>query len=323
MKDKEIEEKSEELRKTGIDIIGDVPWGMHICYFYQTKEDLIDILVPYFKIGLENNEFCVWITSEPLKTEGARAALNKEIKDLDEYIRKGQIEILDYSQWYTKSGKFEADNILSSWVEKEKQALKKGFNGLRLTGNTFWLEKKDWKDFVNYEKTVNNVISKHKMLAICSYPLDKCGASEIVDVTSNHQFALIGREGKLEIIENTECKKAEGKIKFEGEKMKDYEKEFRKNFIKKSLNVIILMLLNRRSMSGFELIKQINKEFGFLFGSSTIYPILYSLEDYGLLSSIKNGKSIEYRIRDRQKVHKILYHYFELRKTLKKMMGKK
>ena len=114
-------------------------------------------------------------------------------------------------------------------------------NRERLKGTLF-----DKKRFEWLEKTVNNVISKHKMLAICSYPLDKCGASEIVDVTSNHQFALIGREGKLEIIENTECKKAEGKIKFEGEKMKDYEKEFRKNFIKKSLNVIILMLLNRR-----------------------------------------------------------------------------
>ena len=54
----------EELRKTGIDILGDVPWGTHFCQFYQTKEDLIDILVPYFKAGLENNEFCLWVTSE-------------------------------------------------------------------------------------------------------------------------------------------------------------------------------------------------------------------------------------------------------------------
>jgi hypothetical protein len=37
----------EEIRKTGIDIIGDAPWGTHLCQFYQTGEDLIDILVPY------------------------------------------------------------------------------------------------------------------------------------------------------------------------------------------------------------------------------------------------------------------------------------
>ena len=39
------------LRKSGINAIGDFPWGTHLCQFYQTKEDLIDILVPYFKTG--------------------------------------------------------------------------------------------------------------------------------------------------------------------------------------------------------------------------------------------------------------------------------
>ncbi len=65
----------ETTRKTGINVIGDAPWGTHFCLFYQTKEDLIDILVPYFKAGLENNELCVWITSEPLNVEDAKTAL--------------------------------------------------------------------------------------------------------------------------------------------------------------------------------------------------------------------------------------------------------
>ena len=64
-----------QVRHTGIHIIGDVPWGTHFCQFYQDKQDLIDTLVPYFKAGLENNEFCMWITSEPLRAEEAKAAL--------------------------------------------------------------------------------------------------------------------------------------------------------------------------------------------------------------------------------------------------------
>ena len=65
----------EKTRKTGINVVGDVPWGTHFCLFYQTKEDLIDILVPYFQAGLENNEFCMWITSAPLEVEEAKSAL--------------------------------------------------------------------------------------------------------------------------------------------------------------------------------------------------------------------------------------------------------
>jgi hypothetical protein len=38
-----------KLRESGIDTIGDVPWGTHFCQFYKTKKDLIDILVPYSK----------------------------------------------------------------------------------------------------------------------------------------------------------------------------------------------------------------------------------------------------------------------------------
>jgi PAS domain S-box-containing protein len=194
----------EKARKTAIKIVGDVPWGTHFCQFYQTKEDLLDILVPYFKAGLESNEFCMWVASEPLNVEDAKSALKKKVKALDDYIRKGQIEILDYSEWYTKGGRFGANEALKGWADKERQALAKGFDGLRLTGNTFWLEERDWRDFADYEASVNSVIGEHRMLAVCTYCLDRCTASEIMDVVSNHQFALIKREGKWEIIESTQ-----------------------------------------------------------------------------------------------------------------------
>jgi hypothetical protein len=93
---------AEQVRKLGIDVLGEAPWGTHLCQFYDTKQDLIDILVPYFKAGLEHNEFCMWITSKPLGVEDAHASLRKAVKHLDDYIEKGQIQILDYGQWYTR-----------------------------------------------------------------------------------------------------------------------------------------------------------------------------------------------------------------------------
>jgi len=67
--------KRSEIRKTGISIIGDVPWGTHFCYFYETKQDLLETLVPYFKAGLEAREFCVWVVSPLLGAEEAKSAL--------------------------------------------------------------------------------------------------------------------------------------------------------------------------------------------------------------------------------------------------------
>jgi PAS domain S-box-containing protein len=196
------------LVKTGIDIISEVPWGTHFCQFYQTREDLLDTLVPYFKAGLEGNEFCMWITSDPLSAEEASQAMHRAIPDFADRLDTGQIEILAHTDWYLKGGSFDQQRVLDGWVEKLNGALAAGYAGLRLSGNTFWLEKQDWKSFTDYEAAVNDVIGKYRMLALCTYSLDKCGAAEVMDVIRNHEFALIRKEGEWEIIENAVYKQA-------------------------------------------------------------------------------------------------------------------
>jgi PAS domain S-box-containing protein len=197
------------MRHSGIEFIGDVPWGTHFCQFYETAQDLIDTLVPYFREGLNNNEFCMWVTSEPLQVDQAKASLQAVVPNLDQYFEKGQIEILDYNQWYTRSGKFSADEVLQGWVDKLNSALECGYEGLRLTGNTFLLEQSNWADFTKYEETVNNVIGQYRMLAICTYSLRKCGSMEILDVLANHQFALVKHFGKWGIVESAHQKEIE------------------------------------------------------------------------------------------------------------------
>jgi PAS domain S-box-containing protein len=198
----------DELRHSGIDVIGSVPWGTHFCQFYQTKQDLIDILVPYFKAGLENNEFCMWITSEPLMVAEAQEAIREIVKDFDEYLRKGQIEVISYDEWYLLGGTFNDDRVLDGWVSKLEQALARGYSGLRLTGNTFWLERNHWQAFTEYEAKVNNVIGQYRMLALCTYSLNKCDAAAVIDVVKNHQFALIKQKGSWDIIESAIYKQA-------------------------------------------------------------------------------------------------------------------
>jgi len=185
----------QKLRKTGIDVIGYMPWGTHICQFYRSKKDLVDVLVPYFEAGLENNEFCMWVVSEPLEVEGAKAVLRKKVKDLDNYIERKQIEILDHSQWYTKSGRLELDKVLLGWMDKEKESLKNGFEGLRIAGNLFWLEKDKWNILIEYEAMVDRIIGKYRMLAVCSYFFDNF-RKNVVDVANHHQFILVRRDGR-------------------------------------------------------------------------------------------------------------------------------
>jgi len=216
---------NKNIRNSGIDIIGDMPWGTHFCQFYQTTEDLIDILVPYFKAGLENNEFCMWITSQPLSVEGAKEVLRSVVPDLGVYLEKGQIEIIPYAHWYSKEGTFDSEIALNDWVEKLNQALANGYEGLRLTENTLGMEKKDWSDFAAYEEKLDNIVGNYQMISLCTYCFDRCNTTEIIDVVVNHQFALIKRDGKWEQIESSKRKKAEETATLQSIERKKAEKK--------------------------------------------------------------------------------------------------
>jgi PAS domain S-box-containing protein len=189
-----------DLRRSGIEAVGKIPWGTHLCQFYETSQDLMETIVPYFQEGLAAGELCVWIASAPLQVDQATAVLRAAIPDLDKYINRGQMEILDFSQWCIRSGRFSPDEALQSWAIKLDAALKQGYEGLRLTVNTFLLEKVDWDDFSVYEREMNSIIGRHRMLAICTYPLEKFNALNILDVFAGHQFALVKRSGRWEII---------------------------------------------------------------------------------------------------------------------------
>lgn len=199
----------ENLRKSGISVIGNVPWRTHICQFYRTKEDLLDILIPYFKAGLENNEFCLWVVSEPLEIEDSKEILRRSIPGIDTYLEKGQIEIIPYTEWFTTEGVFDSKKVFNGRVEKLNRALDSGYDGMRLSGNTSWLEKESWDSFIEFKEQTDKAMGHYQLINLCTYPLDKHNAAEIIDIVINHQFALIKRGGQWKRMESAKRKQAE------------------------------------------------------------------------------------------------------------------
>jgi diguanylate cyclase (GGDEF)-like protein/PAS domain S-box-containing protein len=193
-------------RDLGIPGVPTSPWGTHFCQFYRTKQDLLEILVPYFWCGLEHNEFCMWVTCHPLTTPEAVAAMRASVPGFPRALRRGQIEIIPYTDWYLQDGRFDQDRVLAGWVAKLEAARVRGFDGLRLTGNTFWLEQGLWRDFSDYEDAINRVIGNYRMIALCTYSLERCTALEVIDVVNTHQFALVKRHDTWTLVEPSERK---------------------------------------------------------------------------------------------------------------------
>jgi DNA-binding CsgD family transcriptional regulator len=199
-------------RKTGIRVIGDMPWGTHICVFYETKKDLLDTAISYFRAGLESNEFCVWAVSEPVPMGEAIKALREEIPGFDRHLGNGQIELLRGGDWYLKGDQFDLNRIIAGWCTKLNEALAMGYDGMKVSGNAFWNQTNYWTEFCAYEQELEKILTGKKMIALCTYPLRTSRAVDILDVTRAHQCSISRRNGDWEFLETPELHLARREI---------------------------------------------------------------------------------------------------------------
>lgn len=180
-----------------------LPSNIHICHFYKKKEDLIELLFPFFKEGLKKNEFCLWGVTSPLNVELATNALNKELNGtLSNFIKSGQIEIFDITELYGKES-FDAMAVKDGFLKKVFSALGKGWNGFRCDGMTSGINLKNWKNFQTYEIEISRSLPEAST-AICSYDLNTLTPENIIEVVSAHQACLVKKYGGWTVQQSVE-----------------------------------------------------------------------------------------------------------------------
>ena len=199
------------LRPSGIEGLGDMSWGTHFCLFYETKEDLLDFFIPFFRAGLEHQEFCLCVASEPLIAEEAERAMRQAIPDFERYVAEGQLEITPHRDWYLKDGYFDEQGVLQGWIDRLDRALAKGFSGVRFAAN-FLLEKPDWESFVRFEAKLEDTLHGLQIEGLCAYSLNRYSAANMLDVIRHHQFTLARRDRTWEPLESAQLKRAHDEV---------------------------------------------------------------------------------------------------------------
>ena len=189
--------------------MGDIPWGSHICQFYQGREDLIDTLVPYFRVGLASGEQCLWVTGPPLGVRDAVALLRAAVPDLDGHLREGRIDVLDCGTWYTQCP---LDQLVHAWLARGARALDRGFAGLRVAGDPR-IKRKGWERFAHYEAGLDQALRDQRIMILCNHSLKKCVPECMLAVVRSHQFALVRHAGDWELIESASLKIAKEELR--------------------------------------------------------------------------------------------------------------
>jgi two-component system, sensor histidine kinase PdtaS len=174
----------------GLTGIKAIPYGLHMCHFYEKREELSATLVPYLVAGLQKNERCIWITAEPLDARAAEAELAAAGLSMPAMARNGSLLIRDHSDWYGQDGSLDPDKIIARWLEEERRALDEGYVGLRIAGNTAFVKPGDWSAFMDYEQRVDETFANRRIVTLCSYLLDRRAATDVLDVARRHSCTL-------------------------------------------------------------------------------------------------------------------------------------
>ncbi|HEY2630601.1 MAG TPA: MEDS domain-containing protein, partial [Usitatibacter sp.] len=178
------------LTDCGLDGVNAIPYGVHMCHFYEGREDLVAALVPYFSAGLCRNERCIWITADPLDAADAQDALRNAGLDVDSVIRSGALVIRDQAGWYDVVDPSAISEMVSVWLEAERSALAEGYSGLRIAGNTSFVTPAHWLAFMEYEERIGREFATRRIVTLCSYRLAQCAATDLLDAARNHHCML-------------------------------------------------------------------------------------------------------------------------------------
>ena len=185
-----MNDDASSLTACGLPGIREIPYGVHMCHFYEGAEDLAGILVPYFAAGLRAKERCIWIAADPLPAAQGKVALRAAYPDVDTAIQKGKLVIRDFSEWYVEAGDLKGKDVVDLWLAEERRALAEGYNGLRITGNVTFLTPGTWAEFMDYEALVDELFQGHRIVTLCTYRLRGSSAADVLDVVHRHNCAL-------------------------------------------------------------------------------------------------------------------------------------
>lgn len=174
-----------------VDGLVDLDWGAHYCQFYRSCDDLLEFLAPYFRRGLEDGEYCLWLSAQPATSEALQASLAETVPDFESHASAMEFGVRD--EWYLDlaGARQDTEVLLASWKEKAHAAIRAGYRGLRCAADTRDLDRKHRNGFAEYECEVNAALGELSIKAVCAYPLLDCTPRHLSDLRDTHQDIFV------------------------------------------------------------------------------------------------------------------------------------
>jgi signal transduction histidine kinase len=164
---------------------------------------LTELLVAYFKQGIDREEHCLWIVPDSLAAERAKNELEKTGLDVGKYITSSQLEITPVGTLSESILLFES--ALKELMEgRGGKAISEGFSGFRINLD-FNRAGSSFKPFLErLEKNLEEIgqDSRRNLTFLCSFPLEGLSGSTLLELVEE-RGVLFKRKDKWEYLVNT------------------------------------------------------------------------------------------------------------------------
>jgi DNA-binding PadR family transcriptional regulator len=224
------------------------------------------------------------------------------------------VEGLDHTlHLYTsKVDKYEIQRAFLVFMRKDERAVyvtrdleNKGNCKLRIIIDAGSMLDQEDQEIREREHYINELGKKQPLRCLCTYDVTRLDPGTIRQFVAYHNHLQL-TTNDITMLSGNFINKS--RLSYDSvEKM-----------VKDNLETIILALIQRKTMCGTEIIGTIHLEFNVLLSPGTIYPLLQSLKDKGLLTSDKNGKAKTYApARDAEsKINNIIEEHIQARRLL-------
>jgi hypothetical protein len=169
---------------------------LHVCAFFDSRDEQYEILLPWLKEGIDRKEEVLTILSEGLHSDHC-SRLSQAGINVKEAVENKQLKIVASENSYLYDDSFAAQRMFSLVENAVIEAENGPYSGFRGCGDMEWALKNlpGTDELMEYEARLNFLTPNHDCSIICCYDINKFSGSAIADILATHPYVIMN--GKI------------------------------------------------------------------------------------------------------------------------------
>jgi hypothetical protein len=169
---------------------------LHVCAFFDSREEQYETLVPWIKEGITNNEEVINILDGGLHNDHCCRLSHADIP-VKEAVARGQLKLLTTDESYLLGGVFAAERMVNVLEQALIDAQNGPYSTFRGYGDMEWALKNlpGTDELIEYEARINTFAPKYDCSIVCAYDINSFSGSAVIDILATHPYVIM--HGKI------------------------------------------------------------------------------------------------------------------------------